>query len=68
MQVCAQQKIYDFQEGKLFYKITSAEKRTVDVTPELDELVKANGTFYNNPLEGDIVIPIRWSTKDSNIT
>ena len=57
MQVCAQQKIYDFQEGKLFYKITSAEKRTVDVTPELDELVKANGTFYNNPLEGDIVIP-----------
>lgn len=57
MQVCAQQKNYDFKEGKLFYKITDAGKRTVDVTPELDELLKANGSFYNNPLEGDIVIP-----------
>lgn len=57
MQVCAQQKNYDFQAGKLFYKITDAGKHLAEVTPELDELLKANGTFYNNPLEGDIVIP-----------
>ena len=57
MQVCAQQKNYDFKEGKLFYKITDAGKHLAEVTPELDELLKANGTFYNNPLEGDIVIP-----------
>ena len=57
LQVCAQQKNYDFQEGKLFYKITDATKQYVQVTTEMDELVEATGTLYNNPIEGDITIP-----------
>ena len=40
LQVCAQQKNYDFQEGKLFYKITDATKQYVQVTTELDELLE----------------------------
>ena len=27
LQICAQQKNYDFKEGKLFYKITDATKQ-----------------------------------------
>ena len=57
LQICAQQKNYDFKEGKLFYKITDATKQYVQVTTEMDELVEATGTLYNNPIEGDITIP-----------
>lgn len=57
LQVCAQKKNYDFQEGKLYYKVTDATKLLVEVTTELEELLQSTGTLYNKPLEGDIVIP-----------
>ena len=65
LQICAQQKNYDFKEGKLFYKITDATKQYVQVTTEMDELVEATGTLYNNPIEGDITIPAN-TTKANN--
>ena len=46
LQICAQQKNYDFQEGKLYYKITDVTKQLVEVTTELSELLEATGTLY----------------------
>ena len=70
LQVCAQQKNYDFQEGKLFYKITDATKQYVQVTTELDELLEATGTLYNSPIKGDVAIPanVNYQGKQYSVT
>ena len=70
LQICAQQKNYDFQEGKLYYKITDVTKQLVEVTTELSELLEATGTLYTKPLEGDIVIPnnVKHQNKEYVVT